>query len=145
MSEQESFNRLVQMASSDVVALVRPGQEAEFTVEALQTALALMGRHERMALLSLGTGWRGGSAVTIDDSQKGWAYVDGVASGPVFVRRSAFLEVSCLSPAALSSFCPPCPDPPPLPPAEIAAPKQSIPALAAGHHEPVTDGLTLQT
>jgi len=90
---QESYNRLVQMASSDVVALVRPGDEQYCTAAVLQSALSIMGRHERMAMLSLGTGWRDGSIVALDQSRTGWAYVDAVASGPVFVKRTAFLEV----------------------------------------------------
>jgi len=94
---EEAFNRMVFMASSRVVALVRSGEEGAVDAAMLDDAAAIMGRHERLALLGFGAGWLDGRAADLSGkARRDWAFVDAVASGPVFVRRAAFLQVGSL-------------------------------------------------
>eukprot|EP00873_Tetraselmis_striata_P028070 jgi/Tetstr1/448334/TSEL_035618.t1 len=102
MTAEEALNRLVAMASASAVVLVEPGQEADVTPELLAAAKALLGRHERMGMLGFGAGWRDGVTVRAGDRGKGRgvtggvAFVDALLSGPVVVKRDAFLEVGGL-------------------------------------------------
>lgn len=92
MTVEESFNRLVQMASGTVVALVHKGEEHLLSRGMLEAAGYIFGREAGLGALSFGTGWLEGKQVGMSDS-RGYAFVDAVADGPVFIQRQAFLQV----------------------------------------------------
>ena len=94
--EDEALNRLVLMANSVAVGLVRPGEEHLISTQMIKTAAELFGNHELLGAVTFGDGLRDSAPFRIreeDHQRDGVAYIDAAVSGPIFVNRAAFLQV----------------------------------------------------
>jgi len=97
LSHMGAMNRLVQMASGEVVLLVLPGQEAHVSPAAVAEAAAQFAQRPALGLLGFSHGYTDDGQVAV--STGAFWYVAAAAFGPLAVRRRALLELGGLAEA----------------------------------------------